>query len=101
MLRLLLLLILIAFIARAFWRVMDGVIDGMRGAPRPVDPRAPASQAVQMVRDPVCGTFVVPDRAVPLADGDRTVVFCSTTCRDRYQPKRRGAGPEVMRGRTA
>ena len=31
MLRLLLLLVLIIFTARAFWRVIDGVIEGMRG----------------------------------------------------------------------
>ena len=32
MLRYLLLLILVAIVARAFWRVVDGVAEGMRGA---------------------------------------------------------------------
>ncbi len=101
MLRLLLLVILIAIIARAFWRVMDGVLDGMRGERTPAGTRTPASQAVQMARDPVCGTFVVPNRAVTLDDGGSTIFFCSTTCRDRYQTRRRSTRPEVMQGRTA
>ena len=34
MVRLILILLLIVFIARTFWRVIDGVLDGMRkGAP--------------------------------------------------------------------
>jgi uncharacterized protein len=80
MLKLVLLLILFIFIARAFWRVVDGVIEGMGGK------RAtPSHPGVQMVRDPVCGTFVLPDRAVMLTDRRQQVFFCSTTCRDKYK----------------
>jgi YHS domain-containing protein len=49
-----------------------------------------------MVRDPVCGTFVLPERAVTVADGSTRVFFCSTACRDKYTATARGA-----RGRTA
>ena len=42
-------------------------------------------RGVQMVRDPVCGTFVVPDRAVTLVDGRARVFFCSDACRDKYR----------------
>lgn len=105
MLRLLLLLILIAFIARAFWRVMDGVIEGMRGE-RSIDPRQPQARgrasSVAMERDPVCGTFVVPERAVTLAGDKSTLYFCSTACRDAYRPKpRSGFRSTVVRDRTA
>jgi uncharacterized protein len=82
MLRLLLLLILIVVVARAFWRVVDGVIEGLSGRTRTTP-----SQGAQMVRDPVCGTFVVPDRAFPLGDGSSRVYFCSTACRDKYRAK--------------
>jgi len=85
MLRLLLLFILIVFAARAFWRVIDGVIEGMRGE-RPLGPGSSAarSRSVQMVRDPACGTFVLPDRAVTVVSAGRQLHFCSTRCRDAF-----------------
>jgi YHS domain-containing protein len=85
MLRLALLLILLVFIARAFWRLVDGIIDGVTGRP-PISPRIPR-RGVQMVRDPVCGTFVLPERAVTIVDGRRQVFFCSTGCRDKYRAR--------------
>ena len=42
-------------------------------------------RAVQMVRDPVCGVFVIPDRAVMITDGRRQLFFCSAKCRDKYR----------------
>ena len=38
-----------------------------------------------MARDPVCGTYVVPDRAVAITDGRQKVFFCSAGCRDKYR----------------
>jgi YHS domain-containing protein len=84
MLRLVLLVLLVIFIARAFWRVVDGVVEGVSGRRR--SSRTPAS-GVPMARDPVCGTFVVPDRAVTLIDGRQRLFFCSTACRDRYRAR--------------
>jgi hypothetical protein len=89
MLRYLLILVLIAIVARAFWRIVDGVIEGMRGEPTPSG-RTPVA-GVSMVRDPVCGTFVVRERAITLGTGDRQVYFCSAGCRDKYQAPRRGS----------
>jgi hypothetical protein len=83
MLRLVLLLVLVILIARAFWRVVDGIIEGLSGRPRSAVPRRPAP----MERDPVCGTFVLPDRAVTLDDGSRRVFFCSAACRDKYRAR--------------
>ena len=40
-----------------------------------------------MVRDPVCGTFVVPDGALTIADGRARVYFCSEKCRDQYRAR--------------
>ena len=85
LLRLALILILCVFIARAFWNVVDGLIEGMTGRPRGGS-HVP-QQGVQMVRDPVCGTFVLPARAVSLADGRSQLFFCSTNCRDKYRAK--------------
>jgi uncharacterized protein len=85
MLRLALLLVLFAILAHAFWRLVDGVVEGLAGE-RPDGRRTPARR-ISMVRDPVCGTFVVPGRAVTLADGSRVLYFCSTRCRDAYRSR--------------
>ena len=42
---------------------------------------------VQMARDPVCGTFVVPDRATSITVGRDQIYFCSASCRDKYRAK--------------
>ena len=81
MFRFVLFLILSIFVARAFWRMLDGIIEGYSGR----TPRSNLSRGVQMARDPVCGTFVVPDRAVAITDGRRQVFFCSVVCRDKYR----------------
>jgi len=87
MIRIVLVLILFILIARAFWRIVDNVIAAASG--EPPRGRAPATPArgVQMVRDPVCGTFVLPDHAVTLAEGSRQLFFCSTGCRDKYRAR--------------
>jgi YHS domain-containing protein len=40
-----------------------------------------------MVRDPVCGTFVLPSRSSSLRDKAGTHHFCSDTCRRAYQAR--------------
>jgi YHS domain-containing protein len=83
MLRLVLLLVLIVLMARGFWRIVDGIVEGVsgRGSSQVRD------RGVSMVRDPVCGTFLLPERAVTLGDGRHRVFFCSTTCRDKYRAR--------------
>ena len=98
-----LLFVLAMLMARAVGRVIDGVKDGLSGrATRRRGGNVPA-RGIQMVRDPVCGTYVIPDRAVALADGSHRVFFCSTTCRDQYlaRPSTRSGRPEPAEGRTA
>ena len=92
MLRLILEFILIFFLARAFWQIVGGLIEGVTGRGRS---RVP-DRGVQMVRDPVCGTFVLPDRAIAVTDGRTRIFFCSTACRDRYR-SRSGTGPWASR----
>jgi YHS domain-containing protein len=82
MLRWVLIGILIVFVARAFWRIIDGIVEGARGGSANVPGRS-----VPMVRDPVCGTFVVRERALTLTDGREQVYFCSAACRDSYRAR--------------
>ncbi len=77
MVRAALVLILIVFVAHAFWRLVDGVIAGLGGRGRRAARR----------RGPVCGTFVVPERALTLVVGSERVFFCSAGCRDRYRAR--------------
>lgn len=89
MLRLTLLLLLVALVGRAFWKLMDGVLEALRGDPMTsprASPRAP-QRGVPMARDPVCGTFVVPERAIPLTTGGQQLFFCSVKCRDAFQTR--------------
>jgi YHS domain-containing protein len=83
MLRLLLMLVLIVLLARGFWRMVDGIVEGLTGRGSTGVP----GRGVQMVRDPVCGTFVLPDRALTLGDGRQRIFFCSATCRDKYRAR--------------
>ena len=74
------------FLARAFWRLVAGVAEGALGAGssarHPSGPQARAqTPAVKMVKDPVCGTFVVPGKALQLARAGETHWFCSERCR--------------------
>jgi YHS domain-containing protein len=85
MLEVLLDLILILVVSRAFWKLVGGVAAGMQARPLADDPRRAPKGTVHMERDPVCGTFVVPDRAIVLNAGREPLYFCSTACRDRYQ----------------
>jgi len=82
-LRTFLLVLLIFFIARALMRLLHGVRQGVAGGTTSAAgarPRPP----VKMVADPVCGTFVVPGKALELARGRQIHYFCSEKCRDQW-----------------
>lgn len=84
MVRFILLFILLTIAARMFWRLVDGIIEGATGQSRSTPTSTPS---VAMVRDPVCGTFVLPDRAVMLVEGRQRLYFCSDRCRDTYRAR--------------
>jgi YHS domain-containing protein len=86
MARFLLFLVLSIILSRMFWRIAASFMEGLTGVQRR-PPAGPPQHGVQMFRDPVCGTFVVPDRAVALHDGGAHVFFCSDACRDKYRAR--------------
>ena len=61
-----------------------GIREGLRGTP---SGRGAPRATARMVRDPVCGTFVLPDRALSLAIGREQHFFCSAACRDKYRAR--------------
>jgi uncharacterized protein len=84
MVRFVIYLALLILLVRALSRMWGGFMEGLTGEPRTTRGRVP-QRGVQMVRDPVCGTFVVPDRALMLSVGRQQLYFCSTACRDKYR----------------
>jgi YHS domain-containing protein len=87
-LRIVLLFILAMLVARAFWRLVAGIILGATTPPEPSHRvrRRPPERGVQMVRDPVCGTFLPPASALMLTERSGAVhYFCSETCRGRFE----------------
>jgi YHS domain-containing protein len=89
--------VLLLFIGRAALSLWGGISEGLKG---PARSGGVPSRGVQMARDPVCGTFVVRDRAITLAEGREQVYFCSVECREKYR-SRPGARRERVEGRTA
>ena len=71
-------IIVILIILRILWRIIMGP---MR---RPRHERKSGAASVPLVRDPVCGTYLLPDRAVKVGTGDKTLYFCSEACRAKY-----------------
>lgn len=94
LLKLLLLFVLI----RALMLVVGGLLRGMFGVERAAAPGAsgagrgaPSSGASMtggtLVQDPVCGTYVVKERAIVGRSPDGPVYFCSERCRSAYDPQ--------------
>ena len=74
-------LLLLLFVLRALQRLWLGIVEGMN------PPRPPQPSAVPLARDPVCGTFVVPSRALTGGTGADMRFFCSENCRRTYETK--------------
>jgi YHS domain-containing protein len=84
--------ILLLIVIRLVWRFLAGVMDGM-APPSASGRNGKAGQtrrkSVPLVRDPVCGTHVVPNPALALRAGKQTQYFCSERCRDEYEQRSR------------
>jgi uncharacterized protein len=87
LLRFVLLLLLVMLVGRALLRLVAGVIEGAT-PPQARRRTGPPERGVQMVRDPVCGTFLPPASAVSLTErGGAVRYFCSDKCRDAYRAR--------------
>jgi YHS domain-containing protein len=87
LIRILLVLLLVLLLVRAGWRMILGVLEGATGESRG-QVRSKKGSA-HMVRDPVCGTFVVQSRALSAFSGGETAWFCSEACRRRWESTHR------------
>jgi YHS domain-containing protein len=79
--RFLLLAVLLILVVRAFWKLVDSIIEGSRG------PSGRHVPAVKLVRDPICGTFVAPRPALSVTADGTTHYFCSERCLHAYRQR--------------
>jgi hypothetical protein len=88
MARFLLLLALFVVIARVFWRFVDAIVRGATGpAPQGGARRSGPVAAVKMSQCPICGTYVVPGKAISLVSGGSPVYFDSEKCRAEFESR--------------
>lgn len=73
-------LLIAALVIRFVWWL---IARQMRGPAEP-GPR-PRGRSVALVRDPVCGTFVEPARAIEMRVGSTVHYFCSESCRSEFR----------------
>jgi YHS domain-containing protein len=90
LLRYILLSLLLLVVVRVVSRFLGGVLQGIAGPAGQGRARTGRSNApaVKMARDPVCGTYVVPGKALQTTRGSETLFFCSAACRKQYLERR-------------
>ena len=82
MARLILWAILIALLLRTVSRFARGVLEGA-GYSR----ETRAVRGAALVKDPVCGIYVVPGQALALGSGREAKYFCSEKCRKAWRAR--------------
>ena len=85
--RLILLFILLLAAARFFWKLVEVVLRGTMGPGAETSRRGSAPSPVKMQPCPVCGTYVVPGKAISAVSSGAPVYFCSDKCRAEYRPR--------------
>jgi len=71
--------ILLTVLLRSASRLIHGILEGA-GYTRD----AVSQKSVGLVRDPICGVFVVPGRALEVGQGSSRRYFCSEKCRRQW-----------------
>ena len=84
-------LLLLFMLVRALMLIVGGLIRGLIGAAQvPGEPRqgtgagSVARSHGTLVQDPVCGTYILQERALPMKTTGGTAFFCSERCRSAY-----------------
>lgn len=49
----------------------------------------------ELIQDPSCGTYVDPDNAISVRDGEKRYCFCSYECRDAFIKKLEEGGRAI------
>ena len=78
LLRVLIFTLAIVLALRSLYRFLASIVEGATG--RVSSATQPRQVRGHMVKDPICGTYVVEGRALPGMRGHETAWFCSTKC---------------------
>ena len=73
--------LLFTLVVRAALRFFAGIVEGASDG----GPRRPTPVPTKMVKDPVCGTYVVPSKALTASRDNQTAWFCSPECQQAWQ----------------
>jgi YHS domain-containing protein len=74
-------IILIIIVLRIVYRFGRALLEGAGMLPGPQKP------SVKLMRDPVCGVFVVPSQALTARSRGTTAYFCSEKCRSEWESR--------------
>ena len=78
-------LLLLALVLRVVSSFISGLLKGMFGTDQGKVPRSDRARGnMSLVRDPVCGTYVDPSRALLISVGSKVNYFCSEDCRRKF-----------------
>ncbi|MCC6163896.1 MAG: TRASH domain protein [Acidobacteria bacterium] len=86
-------LLLVFFVVRAVLLLLGGLMRGIvraaqvpddEGRQAPAGPGRVARSNGTLVQDPVCGTYVLQDRALSMRTPTGDAFFCSERCRSAY-----------------
>ena len=84
-------MVLFMVIARTFWNFVEAVVRGAgpsgQGRPQGRGRASSPPTPVKMQQCPVCGTYVVPGKAISLVSGGQPVYFDSEKCRAEFQSR--------------
>jgi uncharacterized protein len=83
-------LIVVLLLLRMFFQFVRGLVRGLAG-PAPQARVRNAQAAVPLVKDPVCGTYVVKTAALSAVAGGQSAWFCSEKCRDSWRASHAGS----------
>jgi hypothetical protein len=64
---------------------VNAFLGGLRGASRPRVPRRAGLD--ELVKDPVCETYIPRRKAISRGSGPSTRYFCSAACADKYNAR--------------
>ena len=81
------LLAVIVLIVRLLIAWLGGMLAGTSGRRDTGVGRRPAERSVALVKDPVCGVYIEPGRAVSSRIGSTVHYFCSETCERTFRQK--------------
>ncbi len=78
--------LLIALLIFVILRLMIGILRYLKsnGPQGLFEKTSPTSGVNEMVKDPVCGVYIVASEAITVATNRGRLYFCSTKCREKF-----------------